>query len=106
MVSQKKLGVGIIIQNQDDNFLLHLRDEDTNNMPTYTVKLVDPRQILENTQLIISDYAGSVLGNFNLFNILYLLKSSARIFLRKLKFPISNGIIRLILAHEKQIQMS
>jgi mutator protein MutT len=30
---QKRLGVGIIIQNQDGDFLLHLRDENTRNMP-------------------------------------------------------------------------
>lgn len=37
--------------------------------PTYTVKIVDPRQILENCQLIINDYAGSVENVPNLINV-------------------------------------
>ncbi len=37
--------------------------------PTYTVKIVDPRQILEGTQLIINEYAGSVGSNYNLINV-------------------------------------
>lgn len=40
----------------------------TGGNPTYTVKVVDPREILEGTQLIINDYAGGVGNNFNLFN--------------------------------------
>lgn len=38
--------------------------------PSYTVKIVDPRQILENAQLIIGDYAGGVPTNlYNVFNV-------------------------------------
>lgn len=37
--------------------------------PSYTVKLVDPRQILEGAQLIIGDYAGPVGNTNNLFNV-------------------------------------
>jgi len=37
--------------------------------PVYTVKLVDPRQILEGAQLIIGDYAGGVGNTLNLFNV-------------------------------------
>ncbi len=31
-MNQKKLGIGVIIQNQNSNFLLHLRDGHTKNM--------------------------------------------------------------------------
>jgi len=46
--------------------------EQTNNPggnPTYTVQITDPRLILENTQLIIGDYAGTVANAYNLFNV-------------------------------------
>ena len=36
--------------------------------PTYQVKIVDPRQILEGTQVIINEYAGSVNNVYNLIN--------------------------------------
>ncbi len=36
--------------------------------PTYSVKLVDPRQILEGAQLILGEYAGGVGSVKNLFN--------------------------------------
>lgn len=45
--------------------------EQTNNEggnPTFKVKLVDPRIILEGTQVIIGDYAGSVYGTPNVLN--------------------------------------
>ena len=37
--------------------------------PTYLVKLTDPRQILEGTQLIINEYAGPVGNHYNIFNV-------------------------------------
>jgi len=37
--------------------------------PTYQVKIVDPRRILEGTQLIINEYAGSVNNVHNLINV-------------------------------------
>jgi hypothetical protein len=36
--------------------------------PTYTVKLTDPRSILENTQVIVGDYAGGTSGVYNIIN--------------------------------------
>ncbi len=44
----------------------------TNNSganPTFSVKLIDPRPILEGTQLIIGDYAGGVFGSPNILNV-------------------------------------
>ncbi len=37
--------------------------------PLYTVKLIDPRQILEGTQLIVGEYAGNVYSTPNLINV-------------------------------------
>lgn len=37
--------------------------------PTYDVQIVDPRQILEGTQIIIGSYAGSVVGTPNVINV-------------------------------------
>lgn len=37
--------------------------------PSYTVKLSDPRQIIEGTQLIIGDYSGAVFDTYNLINV-------------------------------------
>ncbi len=41
----------------------------TSGRPIYTVKLVDPRQILEGATLIIGNYAGSIYGVSNLINV-------------------------------------
>src|SRR3990172_6740660 len=42
----------------------------TSANPAYTVHIVDPRQILENAQLIIGDYAGGIPSNlYNVFNV-------------------------------------
>ena len=43
-------------------------NKSTAGNPIYTVKIVDPREVLEGAQIIINDYAGSVGSNFNLFN--------------------------------------
>lgn len=43
--------------------------------PIFTVKLVDPRQILENAELIINDYAGAVASVPNLINVFGFLES-------------------------------
>jgi len=37
--------------------------------PTYVVKIVDPREILDGTQLIVGNYSGSVFGTYNLLNV-------------------------------------
>jgi len=37
--------------------------------PLYSVKLVDPREILTNTQLVLSNYQGTTFNNKNLYNI-------------------------------------
>lgn len=37
--------------------------------PTFSVKIVDPRQIIEGTQLIINEYSGSVGSIYNLLNV-------------------------------------
>lgn len=37
--------------------------------PTYQVKIVDPSRLLSNTQIIINEYADSVGGLFNVFNV-------------------------------------
>ncbi len=45
--------------------------EETNSeseAPVYQVKLVDPRAILENCQIIINEYAGGVGSTYNLIN--------------------------------------
>jgi len=42
------------------------KDENNN---VYTVKLVDPRQVLEGTQLIIGEYSGGVGNTYNTVNI-------------------------------------
>lgn len=43
--------------------------------PTFSVKIVDPRVVLEGTQLILSDYAGSVYATSNILNIYGFLES-------------------------------
>lgn len=40
-----------------------------NGKPTFEVKLVDPREVLEGTQIITSDYAGSVDQLYNVINV-------------------------------------
>jgi hypothetical protein len=37
--------------------------------PLYSVKLVDPREILTNTQLVLNNYQGTTFNNKNLYNI-------------------------------------
>lgn len=37
--------------------------------PVYTVQVVDPREILSNCSVILKNYAGSVYGNKNYFNV-------------------------------------
>jgi len=37
--------------------------------PLYSVKLVDPREILSNTELVLNNYAGTTFNNKNLYNI-------------------------------------
>ena len=43
--------------------------EGADGSPIYTVKLVDPRPILDHTQLILDSYEGSVQGMYNLLNV-------------------------------------
>lgn len=43
--------------------------------PTFSVKIIDPRVILEGTQVILSDYAGSVLNSSNILNVYGFLES-------------------------------
>lgn len=45
------------------------QSDGTDGHPVYTVKIVDPRQVLEGTQLIIDKYSGSIYGTFNLLNV-------------------------------------
>ena len=42
--------------------------------PLYSVKLVDPREILSNTELVLNNYAGTTFNNKNLYNIYGLLE--------------------------------
>lgn len=49
------------------------KDYSPNGNPTYTVQIVDPRLLLQNLEIIISDYAGAVYGGtgppvYNLIN--------------------------------------
>ena len=37
--------------------------------PVYTVKVVDPREILSNVELILRNFAGSTMNNMNMFNL-------------------------------------
>ena len=37
--------------------------------PLYSVKIVDPREILSNTEMLLNNYQGTTFGNKNLFNI-------------------------------------
>lgn len=46
----------------------YVENDAINGRPTYTVQLVDPRQILDGTQLIIGDYAGPTFSVPNLIN--------------------------------------
>ncbi len=41
----------------------------TNGKPTFEIKLVDPREILEGTQIITAEYAGSVNPVYNIINV-------------------------------------
>jgi|19_taG_2_1085344.scaffolds.fasta_scaffold00068_16 hypothetical protein len=41
---------------------------DANGNPVYTVKLVDPRVIIENTQVIVNNFPGQTSGVWNLIN--------------------------------------
>lgn len=41
----------------------------TSGKPVWTIKLIDPRQILDGTQLIIGGYAGSVYNTPNILNV-------------------------------------
>lgn len=43
--------------------------------PTYSVTIVDPRQLLENSKVILNDYAGGVSSTFNVFNVFGYLES-------------------------------
>ena len=43
-------------------------DRSPNGYPVYTVQIVDPRLILENLEIIVSDYAASVGDVYNLIN--------------------------------------
>jgi hypothetical protein len=42
---------------------------DSAGNPVFTVKIMDPRDVLGNTQLIMNKYVGSTLGIFNLINV-------------------------------------
>ena len=37
--------------------------------PLYNVKLTDPREILQNTQVLLNNYQGTTFNNKNLFNV-------------------------------------
>lgn len=43
--------------------------ESTDGRPRYSVRLVDPRQILEGTQIILNNYSGGVGSCYNLINV-------------------------------------
>jgi len=48
----------------------HWEEENSSSgHPTYSVQLMDPRQLLENSKLIIGEYAGNVGGISNVFNV-------------------------------------
>ncbi len=51
--------------------------EDPAGKPVYTVKLVDPRIILDNAQVILDSYEGGHQGLYNLFNVYGYLESTA-----------------------------
>jgi len=50
-----------LVQNWEESY-------STSGNPTYTVKIVDPRTLLENAQVIINDYAGGVGSLANIIN--------------------------------------
>lgn len=41
----------------------------TDGNPNFSIQVVDPREILSNTQLILNNYAGTTFNNKNLFNL-------------------------------------
>jgi hypothetical protein len=47
----------------------YTQNEGVNGKPLYDVSIVDPREILSNSTLILSNYAGTTYNNKNLFNI-------------------------------------
>jgi hypothetical protein len=65
--SNDHLTFGGLIQNYNQT------DPDSTN-PQYTVQVVDPREILSNTTLILNDYAGTTFDNANLLNLFGLLE--------------------------------
>ena len=46
-----------------------------NDKPTYRVTIVDPSQLLQNSQLIINEYTGNVASIYNIFNLYGYLES-------------------------------
>lgn len=44
-------------------------DSTTEGHPVFSVKIVDPRQILEGTEVIIGHYTGSTLNTYNVLNV-------------------------------------
>ena len=51
------------------------RKNDTGGNPTFSVSITDPRFLLENLQLIVSDYSDSVENVYNLINVYGFLES-------------------------------
>ena len=47
----------------------YIKNRSTSGDPVYTVKIVDPRPILEHTQVILDQYIGPVSGLHNLLNV-------------------------------------
>ena len=49
----------------------YTRKDGADGNPVFSVKLTDPRVILEHTQLILDNYEGSVKGMHNLINVIW-----------------------------------
>ena len=54
------------------------KSSSSSGYPTYTVKLVDPRQLLEGSQMIIGEYGGGVGSVYNLFNVFGYMESQGQ----------------------------
>jgi len=65
------------------------RGSDAN--PTYSVQVVDPREILSNTTVILNNYAGSTFNNKNYFNVYGFLEYDVSDSLREELYNMSIG---------------
>lgn len=75
-VSQESYGTTYGISNRGKSHLTfggilqsYTQNRNTNGNPTYSVQVVDPREILSNSYLVLNNYTGTTYNNDNIFNI-------------------------------------